>query len=230
MMSGGNGSGHRWWSLFGKRPEPSGFDARPYRRLALQLHYGLPRSEKLRSALLVTPEGSSVSAQSSLGLATSLADELKRSVLLVDASARSADATRILGCSGERGLAEFLAEPSLCVAALTFETTDSRVSFLPAGDTSACEGDPPSQRLSALFQAASRDYDFVLFSGGSVLAESMALALAPLVGCVLLIARENETSLDDLDAAQQALDLCQARKIGLVLTTRASGKMWVPST
>ena len=69
-------------------------------------------------------------------------------------------------------------------------------------------------------------YDFVLLSGGSVLDDSMALALAPHVGGVLLLVVENKTTVEGLDAAQDALSLCKARKVGLVLTTRVKGGRW----
>ena len=49
----------------------------------------------------------------------------------------------------------------------------------------------------------------------------LALALAPLVGCVLLLATEDETMIDDLDAAQEALRIRKTRDIGVVLATRS---------
>jgi tyrosine-protein kinase Etk/Wzc len=177
----------------------------------------------------VTPESYSLSAKSSITLAMSLADELKRPVLLVDASLKSAEATRVLGCTGERGLTDFLAETSLSIAELALQTTHPQVSFLPAG-TRATSGSPAlPEQLTALFEAIFQDYDFLILSGGSVLNESMALALAPHVGCVLLLAIENETTVDDLDAAQHALDFCRARKVGLVLTTPPAGESWLSS-
>lgn len=227
-MSGTNGNGFspRWWSMIKSRLGPSAIDTSHYRRLALQLHYDLPRLEGRRSALVVTPERSSLSAPSSVALAMSLGDELDQPVLLVDASPRSGAVSQALGCTGERGLSDLFAEPALSLEELTLETTHPKVSFLPAGSNAASASPATPEQLTALFEVASKSFDFVLLSGGSMLDESMALAAAPQVGCVLLLAVENETTVEELDAAQRALDYCRAHKVGLVLTTPLSGESW----
>jgi hypothetical protein len=52
-------------------------------------------------------------------------------------------------------------------------------------------------------------------------ANGLALALAPVVGRVLLLATENETTAEELDAAQDSLHVRNARDVGLILATRA---------
>jgi len=64
----------------------------------------------------------------------------------------------------------------------------------------------------------------VLLSGESVLDNSMAMALAPNVGRVLLLATENQSKVADLEAAQDVLNFCKARKVGLLLAERGYGE------
>jgi hypothetical protein len=59
-----------------------------------------------------------------------------------------------------------------------------------------------------------------------VLGDAMTTAIAPRVGCVVLLAVENETRVDDLDAAQDVLAYSKARRVALVLTTPEGGGGW----
>jgi Mrp family chromosome partitioning ATPase len=218
MTVNGNGHHPRWWhSLRRKRHPEVDADLPAYRRLALQLHYDLPRGETGRSVLLVTPGGSTLSARASLMLASALAEQLAKPILLVDACPASPDTTRLIGWQSESGLSDFLAhthaDASLCD--LVVPTTVENVHFLPAGPARPFL----HERIDALLKAAVSRYDFVLLAGGSVLNDALALALTPSVECVLLVVMENETRVEDLDSARSALGYCKARKVGMLLTT-----------
>jgi Mrp family chromosome partitioning ATPase len=218
----GNGNGHhpRWWhSLRRKRHPATAADSASYQRLALQLHYDLPRADCGRSVLLVAPAGSMACAQAGLGLAAALAGQRARPVLLVDACPTSPDTTHLVGGEGEAGLADFLADPASSLSNLVLPTTIEHVHFLPAGKARPLVHD----RIDALLAAAAHDYDFVLLAGGSVLNDALAMALAPSVQCVLLVVIENETRVEDLDAARSTLGYCKARKVGMLLTTPDAG-------
>lgn len=223
MSLNGNNSTSHWLASLWGRLRQRDLDLAPYRRLALQLHYTLPRPDNPRSALLVTPTPSGLCAQGSVTLASCLGEQLQRPVLLIDVCPRAPEASRILDCSANRGLADILSNPKLPLDELVLPTTREHVFFLPAGtNVNDCARASPED-MSALLKAAETRYDFVLLSGGSVLNDPMALALAPFVGCVLLLVTENETPVGDLDAAQDALSFCKARKVGLVLTTPIRG-------
>ena len=58
-------------------------------------------------------------------------------------------------------------------------------------------------------------------AGGPVLTNSVALAMVPHVGRILLLVSENNTYIADIDAAQNALELCGAREVSLVMTEAA---------
>ena len=190
-------------------------DLTPYRLLAMQLHYDLPREEQTRSVLLVTPDSSPSSGWAGVALGRCLAEELRQNVLRVDACPRAPELSRMLGVEDQRGLGDLLSGGSASLADYVLKTSTEYLGVLPAGTT------PESARLEQLqplMEAAQARNDFVIFTGGSVLSDPFALGLAPHVGCVLLLAVENETKVEDLDAAQDALSYCRARRVGLVLT------------
>lgn len=222
MKVNGNGNGHhpRWWhSLRRKRHPAADVDRASYLRLALQLHYDLPRADGGRSVLLVTPAGSMVCAQAGLSLASALAEQLAKPVLLVDACPASPDTTHLVGGQGESGLSDFLTNPASSLRDLVRTTTTENVHVLPAGSARPFVHD----RIDALLAAAAHEYDFVLLAGGSVLNDALAMALAPCVQCVLLVVIENETRVEELDAARSTLGYCRARKVGMLLTTPGAG-------
>lgn len=225
-----NGNGHsfysRWRSALRKRSDHVDHDAAAYRRLALQLHLDLSAGDGRRSALLVTPSSSAICAQGSVAVASSLAAQVCRPVLLMDACPESPEASRILQSNGNRGFADFLADPKLPWEDLILPTTCENVSFLPAGAVVDRSRAIPPASVKNMLGALEAKYDYVLLAGGSVLHDSTTLALAPHVGCVLLLAIENQTRMEDLDAAQDVLALCNARKVGLVFTKPVRNELW----
>ena len=195
-----------------------------FRRLAMQLHYDLPRDDSPRSALLVTPGSSELTAAAGASLAQCLAEELRQPILLVDACRKASDLTQLAGATGMPGLSDYLADPHLAIDRLVLGTKQDNVWLLPAGShipPQRTNGAPRTTDIAGirvLLNDTAQKYDFVVVSGGSVLLDSLPLTIAPHVGCVLLMAIENQTRLDDLDLAQQSLAFCRPRKIGLLLT------------
>ena len=225
MKNNGNGNGngsHSWWASLWRRSRRSDERLASYRRIAIQLRYDLSGPDDLRSALLVSPTASSCCALGALILASYLAEEVHRPILLIDASHRESQASSILQCANMKGFADLLLDSSLPLEELVIPTNQQNVQFLPAGTHIRQSAGP--EPIKGLLKRVQESYDFVLLSGGSVLNDSMTLALAPFVGCVLLLAVENETMVEDLDAAQDTLGFCKARKVGLVFTTPVRGR------
>jgi Mrp family chromosome partitioning ATPase len=212
----------RWRGLFRWGARPAKPDQEPWRRLALRLRQDLG-AEGPRSLMMVTPGEGEFEARCSLALAESLADELGKPVLLVDAAPRERRLSRWLKCAELRGLTDALVEPETPLAEIVLRTTHPNVAIVPAGIIADPVGHVANDRVSALLEAFQRDHEVVMFSGGGVPANGLALALAPIVGRVLLLAAENETTSEDLEAAQDSLRVRNARDIGLVLATRAPG-------
>ena len=221
----GNGNGHSssWWRSLLSRSHRPAQDVTAFRRLALQLHYDLPRENGSRSALLLTPTPCRLSANGALGLAYSLGEELRHPVLLVDACPSRPEISGLLSCSDLPGWTNLLQEPERDWQSTVLPTSSECVRFLPAG--TARNNPPAPDETQRRLKAAEQQYDFVLLFGGAVLDDLTGLALVPHVACVLLLVSEDETLTEDLRAAQEALALCKARNVRLVLTSPAHGQL-----
>jgi hypothetical protein len=190
-----------------------------YQRLALQLHHDTPRGESRRVALLTTANAAPQAALAGIALAHSLAEQLQRPILCVDAHAKGGDASRALGCVAAPGLTDLMLDPALGVADLALPTSNPMLRFLPAGVAGASGRARSPEQVERAVRALEDGHDFVVLIGGSVLDDTSALAITPHVGTVVLLAFENQTLLTDLDQAQRALRFCKARHIGLVIST-----------
>jgi hypothetical protein len=221
MTFDGNGNhshngNNPWWRVW--KREPRNLDLAAYRRLAFQLHHGMPRVENAsRSVLVVTPNESDVWATGCLALVTCMAEELRRPVLLVDADGEGA-VSQTLDSSFSPGLDKFLGQPPRPVQELVLATSQPNVWFLPKGTSQ----DSPLLTSPEIAQESlvrlGTNWDFVVIAGGAVLRNSFALSLSPHVGKVLLLAIESQTRVADIDAAQNALEQCRAQNVSLVLT------------
>ena len=216
----GSGKNSPWWKLWRRPPGPSP-DQSAYSRLALQLHYDLPRETGSRTVLLLTPKTCRTGAGGGLQLAYSLGQELGRPVLLIDACPPRPEISQALACAQLPGWSELLHNPNLDLHSLTLPTSSEHVRFLPAGTHAYAP--PAPEDIQARLKTAQKSYDFVVLFGGSVLDDLTSLALPAHVGCVLLLVAENETLTADLEAAEGALALRGAHNVRLVLTTPLRG-------
>lgn len=211
-----------------RQPEP--LDLAPYRRLALQLHFDLPRESTRRSVLLVTAGKSDVLVTACAELARCVAEEVQRPIVLVDAAPSTAALSKSLSCVSQRGFADWLAESGSAVEEFVLPTSHADLSFLAAGTTQKSTLPPSPELIGPGVRALEERWDFVLLSGGAVLSDTSALAVAPHVGCVLLVVVEDETTMDELEAARKALQVCKVEKIGLVLTKKLRKTAAAPQT
>ena len=216
-----------WWKRLRTFWKPrSVLDLAPYRRLALQLHYDLPRGSSPRSVLLVTPGPSAFLPSASAEIARALAEELQRPVVLVDANLSSPALSRSLGCASEQGFADWLGVASRPVDDFALGTSHSDLSFLPAGLPNESPLPASPEVIAAGLRTLEARWDFALLSGGSVLRDAAALAIARHVGCVLMVVEENLTSREEMEAARQALLLCKVEKVGVILAKTHPPSAW----
>lgn len=219
----------RWWSALRGRKDSSGLDLTAYRRLALQLQHDLSQGATDRSVLLVTPADSGIEAHGIAALASCVGEEVCGPVLLVDACPSEPKTSRLFGCADCRGLADLQINPELPLGDLVLTTTNPNVSFLPAGHAlrngnGSLGHQAQAADMGAFLRKVESRYSFVLLSGGPVLHNPLLVTLTQHVARVLLLVTENETRLEDLDAAQDALALYRARRVALVLVKAGKSK------
>jgi hypothetical protein len=127
------------------------------------------------------------------------------------------------------GWTDLLQNPVQKLESVVLPTNSENLWFLPAG--SGATASPTPDEVQARLKAAQEQYDFVLVVGGPVLEDASGLELLPYVGCVLLLVRENETRTNDLRDAQEALALCKASNVRIVLTSPLHGESnFLPQT
>jgi len=222
MTTDGNGTQsrngrHRWWQIW-KRDQDVELDLAAYRRLAVQLHHGLPRAEQVsRSVLIATPNESRFWAAVCVTLASCMAEELRRPVLLVEADG-SDEVSEMLGSASSPGLADLLTSPARPLRELALQTSQQNVWFLPRGTAEGSFFPGSPEDAQDLLVRAAEEWDFIVIAGGPVLRNAFALAMAPYVGRVLMLVIEGRTPIEDIDAAQNALEQCKAQNVSLVLT------------
>ncbi len=170
------------------------------------------------STLLVTSakrgEGKSITA---INLALSIAQELDRTVLLVDANLRNPSIHRYLGFDNLPGLADYLKNGTK-IPDLLINPGIRKLTVLPSGkpprNPSELLGAP---RMDALVREMKGRYPdrVIIFDSPSLLASADPLALARFVDGVLLVVEAEHTSKEDV---RRSVELLKGSKIvGTVL-------------
>ncbi len=216
--SNGHGRG-KWWGGSASPLDSAERRRLQFRRLALQLHHSSSSGDSNPSALLVSPNASDDCAKAAAGLTAAMAEEFGRPVLLVDAGPQDQALSKMFNCEQDAGLNELLSDPAADLREWAQATSSENVFFLPAGRGQGPLQPTTRQGLEGFLRAAQQTFDFTVVCGGPVLGRSLAAAFAPAAGSVLLLAGENETTVEDLESAQKVLSFCGGRRIGLVLTT-----------
>jgi chain length determinant protein tyrosine kinase EpsG len=143
--------------------------------------------------------------------------QLGEHTLLVDANLRNPGQSDIFGLSGQLGLSDMLVgRADLDAIARIPEFVD--LSVLPSGTL------PPNpQELLSRTQfrdlnaALGERYDVVLYDAAACTHGADALALAGRVGGVLLVARRNQTHIDDVSYLAEQVAQAGAQVVGSVL-------------
>jgi Mrp family chromosome partitioning ATPase len=215
----GEASGRRGWWPFRKRPKGDGSES--FRQLALQLHLDLSDLDGGRAVMLSTSVDSDLCMGTTLELAWFLAEEHGHRVLVVDGSLVGQELTHRMGCEGAEGLLDFLADDVEPDGGRLLATDHPLVWFGPAGQRQVGMGMGQAlvrRRLDAGLNWFRGAYDYLLLYTPPLLDDAAGLGFASVVDCVLLLAEEGKSRLDELDKCQDMLMAQGAKHVGLVLT------------
>ena len=145
----------------------------------------------------------------SINLAISVAAELDRRVLLVDADVTKGDITAQLGIEARRGLSDLLHESDYLSEDGVLTSDVERLSILPAGgNTDHIDELYASELMANIVRSlAIADPDrVVLFDAPPLLATTEASVLARNMGQVILVVEANQTPQDAVAQAVELLD------------------------
>jgi capsular exopolysaccharide synthesis family protein len=193
---------------------PKSLAAEQYRQLRTRLSHA-EGAQNLRTVLITSPqkgEGKSVTAAN---LALTMAQELQRRVIIVEADLRKPSLQHLFGLPPGPGLAEYLSGAAELKDVMRF-LPDHNLTVIHAGaaPTNPAEllGSTAMRRL--LDQLRTR-YDRVLLDTPPVLPLADVAVLAPLVDGTLMVVRAGVTPKPAIENALRAFD--SSRLLGVVL-------------
>jgi capsular exopolysaccharide synthesis family protein len=193
---------------------PKSLAAEQYRALRTRIAHA-EGSNALRTVLITSPqkgEGKSITAAN---LALTMAQELQRRVVIVEADLRKPSLQQLFGLPPGPGLAEYLAGAAEMKDVMKF-LPDHNLTVIPAGTTPT----NPAELLGSTAMRRMLDqlrtrYDRVLLDTPPVLPLADVAVLAPMVDGTLLVVRAGVTPKPAIENALRAFD--SSRLIGIVL-------------
>jgi capsular exopolysaccharide synthesis family protein len=188
--------------------------AEQYRGLRTRLAQ-VEGAQHLRTVLVTSPQKGEGKSLTAANLALTMAQELHRSVILVEADLRKPSLQQLFGLPPGPGLADYLAGAVDLPTAMKF-LPDYQLTVLPAGmsPTSPAEllGSTAMRRM--LDQLRSR-FDRVILDSPPILPLADVAVLSPLVDGALLVVRAGVTPRPAIENALRAFD--SSRLLGIVL-------------
>jgi protein-tyrosine kinase len=169
---------------------------------------GMSRSNVVLVASALPGEGKTYF---SINLALSIAMTVDNSVMLVDADVLRPSVLSRLGIGASMGLTDLLMNPGLPLSDVLLSTNVPKLSVLPSGSMSekASELIASSSMEELLSQLSARYPDrIIVVDGPPLLVTTVARALAPKVGQVVLVVEASRTTASALTESLAALESC----------------------
>jgi protein-tyrosine kinase len=154
----------------------------------------------------------------SINLAMSIAMEMDKTVLLIDADVAKPDVTARLGVEAERGLIDILLDDGLTLPEVLLRTDIPKLTLLPSGRRHVHSTELlASERMRQLTLELSNRYSdrIVIFDSPPLLATNEARVLANLMGQVVLV---TEVSRTPQHLVKEAVEMLEGNEIvGIVM-------------
>lgn len=193
---------------------PKSLAAEQYRALRTRIAHAEGTSAR-RTVLITSPQKGEGKSITSANLALTMAQELQRRVVIVEADLRKPSLQHLFGLPAGPGLAEFLTGAAELTEAMRF-LPDYNLTVIPGGTapTNPAEllGSTAMRRL--LEQLRTR-FDRVILDTPPVLPLADVAILAPMVDGALMVVRAGVTPKPAIENALRAFDA--SRLIGVVL-------------
>ena len=155
-----------------------------------------------------------------LNLAMSFSLEKSRTVLLVDADLERGGASSFLEARNEKGLKDYLEDPSMNVSDIVYDTDLPNLKVIPVGRKQGATAELfSSDRMEDLVKEVTHSdaYQLVIFDSSPVLVSSAANILSGLVDQTLVVVRANQTPGHMIREVEETL--VDSKKIGFVLNS-----------
>lgn len=179
----------------------------------------IPRGNLIMITSSLPGEGKSFTA---INLALSMASEMDRTVMLVEADVAKPAICRYLGIrEPAKGMIDYLDDPSIGMENIILRTNVPKLSILPAGRLHQHATELlASENMHDLMNELSTRYPdrVVIFDSPPLLITSEAITLSELMGQIVLVVESGKTQQSDVKAARARLN--QEHVIGIVLNKK----------
>jgi protein-tyrosine kinase len=168
----------------------------------------LPRANMVMVTSSVPGEGKTFTA---VNLALSIAMEMERRVLLVDADVAQPSIPHRLGLTPGKGLLDLLSDPSMPLSDCILRTNIDKFSILPAGTPHERSTELlASEAMSRLVAELTNRYPdrVVIFDTPPLLASSESRVLATYLGQVLFVVEADRTAQSTINEALSTIESC----------------------
>jgi receptor protein-tyrosine kinase len=146
-----------------------------------------------------------------INLALSIAMEMDKRVLLVDADVAQPSIPHRLGLSPEKGLLDLLSDPAITLSECLLRTNIDKLTILPAGTPHARSTELlASEAMSRLIADLANRYPdrVVVFDTPPLLASSESRVLATYLGQVLFVVEADRTAQATITEALSTIESC----------------------
>ncbi len=146
-----------------------------------------------------------------INLAISIAMEIDRRVLLVDADVAKPSVPRVLGIDAQHGIMDVLLDRSIDLADVMLKTNIDGLTVLPAGTPHQHATEMlASEAMRALLQEMAERYHdrIIIFDSPPLLAASEAAVLATRMGQIVMVVEAGKTTETELKDALSRIESC----------------------
>lgn len=193
---------------------PKSLAAEQYRALRTRLSHA-EGANALRTILITSPQKGEGKSITSANLALTMAQELQRKVVIVEADLRKPSMQHLFGLPAGAGLSDFLAGAAELKDVMKF-LPDHNLTVIPAGTAPANPAELlGSTAMRRLLDQLRTRFDRVILDTPPVLPLADVAVLAPIVDGALLVVRAGVTPKPAIENALRAFD--SSRLLGIVL-------------
>ena len=167
--------------------------------------------------LVTSPNANDLKTTTSINLAITMAN-IGAKVLLIDCDLRNASIYRQFKLSNQKGVSRVITGFESFEDAVVKDVAPG-VDFLSAGPVTP----RPSELLgsSSMIEFLKKQayyYDFVILDTSPINSVTDSLAMVSVAAGMILVARENKTTVNDLDKAINAIKMANGQIMGFILT------------
>jgi protein-tyrosine kinase len=188
-----------------------------YERIGVWLTNPMSRGQRLQTVMIVSPHSGTGSTTTAALLAQTLAKVKTRRVLIIDSNFRTPALNMVFRVKNNGGLTDVATDP-VPLDAHVQPTTQENLFVLTCGHLATSPVEVfESELIDQLLSQLKERFDFIIFDAAPIVQFPDAVALAPKVDSIILVAQAESTSIEDARRAKINLEQAGGRILGVVL-------------